>query len=186
MKGIPSLQSIELFNNRITGNIPSTINTLTNLGLLDLEGNMLTGELFSDEMMSIASNLKSLRVSFNMLEGSIPSSINNFTQLQEFWVARNQIKGKIPDEICQLKGLSELKSIAYSYINYIKLYFKSYHWIQILCISTRMTFQVICQSVLGTYRVWKKWIYHPILDLAVGSLIPLVTWLCSKGCIWVI
>ena len=104
---MPSLQSIGLFNNKLTGSIPTTIGTLTNLEFLDLEGNMLTGELFFEEMLHVANTLKSLRVSFNFLEGDITSSINNFEQLEDFWAANNRITGSIPPQLCQLKNLSK-------------------------------------------------------------------------------
>ncbi len=109
MKGLPSIQSIGLFDNKLVGTVPHTIGYLTNLEFLDIEGNFLTG--YIDEMLSNMSNIQtltSLRVSFNALAGRIPPSISKFSRLEEFWAAGNNITGIIPDGMCKLTELTSL------------------------------------------------------------------------------
>ena len=113
MNGISSLESIQLYNNRISGNIPNSLSSLSNLYMLDLEGNMLTGVLNVEDLLSSANRLKSLRLSFNSLEGTLTNQFDEFVNLQELWLANNSLSGTIPTEICQLRKLSKYQFISF-------------------------------------------------------------------------
>lgn len=109
LQGISSLEEIELFSNKLYGKIPATINSLKHLKLLDIEGNMLTGDLFSSISNTIE-NLTSLRVSFNNFEGSIPSDIYRFRKLEELWAAQIKLSGTLPESFGALENLSTFES----------------------------------------------------------------------------
>ena len=65
---------LNLYNQGLTGSIPSEIGNLT--------------------------NLKKLYLSYNDLTGSIPPEIGNLTNLTSLHLESNQLTGIIPDEIC--------------------------------------------------------------------------------------
>ena len=73
---IENTTELHLYNNGLTGSIPSEIGNLTNLTYLDLFFNELTGE--------------------------IPSEIGNLTNLTTLSLPRNQLTGEIPECICNL------------------------------------------------------------------------------------
>ena len=107
MNGIPSLESIQLYNNRISGSIPNSLSSLSNLYMLDLEGNMLTGVLNIEDLINSSNTLRSLRLSFNSLEGTLTNNLDEFVNLQELWLANNSLSGTIPTKTCQLRKLSK-------------------------------------------------------------------------------
>uniref|UniRef100_A0A7S1GK75 L domain-like protein n=1 Tax=Cyclophora tenuis TaxID=216820 RepID=A0A7S1GK75_CYCTE len=78
--------------------LPAGIGSLTSLDLLDLEENMLSGELFTAELLSLT-NLRALRASFNQFIGTIPTEIGLLTELRQFWFAENMITSTIPNLI---------------------------------------------------------------------------------------
>ncbi len=116
MSGIPSLESIQLYNNRLSGKIPNSLSSLSNLDMLDLEGNVLTGMVNLDDLLYSANTLKSLRLSFNSLEGNLTNRIHEFVQLRELWLANNSMSGRIPTQICQLRKLGKYLSFLFPLI----------------------------------------------------------------------
>ena len=67
---------------------------------------MLSGDL-SAFISNIGESLQKLRVSFNAFEGTIPRNIDKFVKLREFWSARMNISGSIPDSLFDLKNLGK-------------------------------------------------------------------------------
>jgi Leucine-rich repeat (LRR) protein len=96
-----------VYSNRLNGTLPSEIGYLTNLELLDLESNSLSGQLFIPELFNIAGTIRRLRGSDNHFEGTIPQNITNFSNLRELWVADNMFNGTIPEGITTLTNLGE-------------------------------------------------------------------------------
>jgi Leucine-rich repeat (LRR) protein len=90
-------------NNQLTGSIPSSIGSLTNLEYLYLYTNQLTGSI----PYSIGSLLKltGLGLYTNQLTGSIPSSIGSLLKLEELDLDTNQLTGSIPYSIGSLTNL---------------------------------------------------------------------------------
>ena len=70
---------IELNNNKLSGSIPSSLGSLTNLRFLELAGNNLNGSIPSS--LGNLTNLLYLELDGNHLSGSIPSSLGNLTYL---------------------------------------------------------------------------------------------------------
>jgi Leucine-rich repeat (LRR) protein len=85
--------------NRIGGTIPTVISKLTDLTLIDVEENLLTGPAFLD--ISAFSDLTSYRVSLNSLTGTIPDSFSpeEGLSLKEIWFSSNRIPGTIPESL---------------------------------------------------------------------------------------
>ena len=67
---------------------------LFNLQQLSLYNNQLTGPIPSD--LGLLENLETLRLSGNRLTGTIPGSMRNLTNLTRLFLARNQLTGCVP------------------------------------------------------------------------------------------
>ncbi|KAK6140781.1 hypothetical protein DH2020_025477 [Rehmannia glutinosa] len=125
----PYIQSIDLSNNQLFGDIPQNLsscyplrylnlssNNLTGLipsgqylpflETLDLSNNMLSGRI--PENIGLFSGLKVLDFGGNALFGNIPNSVTNMTSLEYFTLASNQLSGEIPKEIGELIYLNHL------------------------------------------------------------------------------
>ncbi|XP_042952946.1 probable leucine-rich repeat receptor-like serine/threonine-protein kinase At3g14840 isoform X3 [Carya illinoinensis] len=127
---LPCLQKLDLSRNYLSGSIPSTWGSMSQLTHISLLGNRLTGPI--PGALANIKSLKSLTVEFNKLSGNLPpelgsmSSIerlllssNNFTgelppsfanliSLQDFRISDNQFSGQIPNYIQKWKNLTKL------------------------------------------------------------------------------
>lgn len=87
-----------LYNNNLTGSIPSEIGKLSHLEWLYLEYNSLSGTL--PESISQLQQLNSLVLSDNKLEGTLPESFAGLMdKLQTLDLSYNNFSGQIPDAI---------------------------------------------------------------------------------------
>lgn len=87
-----------LYNNNLTGSIPSEIGKLSHLEWLYLEYNSLSGTL--PESISQLQQLNSLVLSDNKLEGTLPESFAGLMdKLQTLDLGYNNFSGQIPDAI---------------------------------------------------------------------------------------
>ena len=96
-----------LVNNNLSGTIPSSLGSISQLEELLLHGNSLTGEIPSS--LGSLSELKALSLASNSLTGPIPSSLGNLSQLEDLFLRYNSLSGPIPSS---LGNLSELKVLA--------------------------------------------------------------------------
>ena len=94
-----SLAVMNVFQNDLMGTIPAV--AWPNLQILDVEENMLSGQVYVDLMSSA---LLSYRVSFNFLTGTVPAVLDA-PELRELWIAGNAVTGTIPDTIGNLRML---------------------------------------------------------------------------------
>ncbi|KAL2496298.1 putative LRR receptor-like serine/threonine-protein kinase [Forsythia ovata] len=128
---LPKLEMLRISVNQISGNIPPSLGTCTNLKLLSLSynnffgsipmeiGNLSklqilylgTNDLIGTVPYSIGSlsNLKKLNIGINSLHGQIPESIFNLSMLQKLGFAYNNISGNLPSSIAN--GLPDLESL---------------------------------------------------------------------------
>ena len=95
-----------LENNRLTGEIPAELGSLTNLVRLLLHANQLTGGIPA-ELGSLA-GLEELFLNNNQLTGEIPAELGSLTNLEWLRLSGNQLTGEIPAELGSLAGLEGL------------------------------------------------------------------------------
>lgn len=94
--------SLNLTNYGLSGTLPKTINNLSALSNLALNGNKLTGPI--PDMGSLKS-LVILHLQDNQLTGSIPSSLGQIENLKELSLQNNKLSGPVPDSLKNKKGL---------------------------------------------------------------------------------
>ena len=97
---------------QMTGTIPKTISTLTNLNLLYLCGNKLAGSIPST--MGSLTNLVRLAVDGNQLTGSIPSSLGGLVLMTFAAFSNNLLVGTIPSSFGLLTSLITLNAYSTS------------------------------------------------------------------------
>jgi len=134
---LTNLVTLNLMNNNLTGQIPSGIGNLTNLTGLFLHSNQLTGQIPSEIGNLI--NLEDINLRENELTGAIPSEIGNLTKLWGLSLQNNNLSGNIPSEIGNLVNLTELRldnnqlsgGIPVEIGNLINLTLLELHWNQL-------------------------------------------------------
>ncbi|XP_048446677.1 receptor-like protein EIX1 isoform X2 [Pyrus x bretschneideri] len=106
-QNIISLREIDLSYNYISLDpIPNSIQNMTGLKVLNLEGNNFNSTI--PEWLYSLNNLESLLLSYNELRGEISSSIGNMTSLVNLHLYGNRLEGNIPNSLghlCKLKVL---------------------------------------------------------------------------------
>ncbi|KAL9409434.1 hypothetical protein AB3S75_047764 [Citrus x aurantiifolia] len=90
----PNLQYLDLWNNSLSGRIPSQIGSLSNLKYLGLAQNNLTGTV-PKEIGSLK-NLEILCLSSNNLNGIIPKEIGSLRFLEVLDLSSNNFNGELP------------------------------------------------------------------------------------------
>ncbi|GLJ09759.1 hypothetical protein SUGI_0115400 [Cryptomeria japonica] len=103
------LEILNLGYNRIRREFPPQIGYLTNLTLLSLNINLLTGVIPS--AIGKLQRLERLFLGFNNSQGNIPTEIGQLKNLGVLSLSHNNISGKIPD------SLSYLQQIRYLYLD---------------------------------------------------------------------
>ena len=101
-----NLTYLGLFQNGLTGSIPSSLGSLSNLYYLGLSSNGLTGSIPAS--LGSLSNLEYFRLDRNDLTGSIPSSLGNLTEVWNFELQDNNISGSIPSSFGNMSDLEIL------------------------------------------------------------------------------
>ena len=114
-----------LWNNRLSGEIPASLGSLTDLRELSLRGNALSGPIpnlsdlprlthlylhdnaLSGPIPNLHSlpSLRELDLSVNQLSGPIPAGLGRLSNLRHLAISRNNLDGPIPD----LSGLINLR-----------------------------------------------------------------------------
>ena len=98
---------LDLRNNRLTGKLLSDIKFLTELQVLRLSGNQLTGQIPPE--LSELSQLIELDLANNTLTGKIPNQLEKLTKLQKLYLQGNQFyQTKIPIELGYLPQIQEV------------------------------------------------------------------------------
>ena len=81
---IDDLQQLRLDHNMLTGSIPPEIGEMRSLVFLKLNDNMLTGTIAEDSFSHLSENLFTLDIHANQLSGSLPTTVSLLTSLGEF------------------------------------------------------------------------------------------------------
>ncbi|KAI3503248.1 hypothetical protein L1887_31687 [Cichorium endivia] len=106
---IPKLSELRVLSlpfNDLTGEIPEEIWGMKKLEVIDLEGNMLNGNLNSN--FRDLESLRVLNLGFNQISGKIPDPLSNLKNLQVLNLAGNHLNGSIPRfsaDFTNLRGL---------------------------------------------------------------------------------
>ena len=103
---LTNLIQLSLSNNDLTGSIPPSLGSLTNLLVLDIANTQLTGSIPSS--LGSLTNLENLDLHGTQLTGSIPSSLGSLTNLTDLWLQGNQLTGSIPSSLGSLTNLTQL------------------------------------------------------------------------------
>ena len=103
---LSKLDKLYLDRSKLTGEIPSSLGSLSNLEELYLTCSKLTGEVPSS--LGNPSSLKELRLHGNKLTGEIPSSLGNLSKLERLYLSRNKLTGEVPSSLGSLSNLKGL------------------------------------------------------------------------------
>ncbi|XP_073279904.1 protein STRUBBELIG-RECEPTOR FAMILY 3-like isoform X1 [Primulina huaijiensis] len=104
LRAFSSIQDIELSNNLIGGSIPNNLpNTLVTFFLSD---NKLTGNIPSS--LSYLSSLSAMSLNNNKLTGEIPDAFEGLTLLVNLDLSSNNLSGKLPPSMGTLPTLTTL------------------------------------------------------------------------------
>ena len=106
LENLSSLQILNLNFNSIGGTIPASLGNLTNLINLQLANNSLTGVIPTE--LGNLSNINYFRVENNSLTGTIPSELANLTNLTTLWLSGNDLSGSVPAWLGNLTSLNGL------------------------------------------------------------------------------
>ncbi|KAI9108200.1 hypothetical protein K1719_020683 [Acacia pycnantha] len=88
------IMSIDLSENKLSGEIPSQITSLAGLQFLNLSNNLLHGKI--PQNIGNMGSLQSIDFSENKLSGEIPPSISKLNFLNKLNLSHNNLTGKIP------------------------------------------------------------------------------------------
>ncbi|KAK7848970.1 putative leucine-rich repeat receptor-like protein kinase [Quercus suber] len=99
--------SLDLSSNHFTGVIPTSLKNLSNLTILYLHDNQLSGSI--PQELGMLSSLSDLALSSNNLTGVIPASFGNLSDLTTLYLYENQLSSSIPQELGMLSSLSDLE-----------------------------------------------------------------------------
>ncbi|KAJ9556131.1 LOW QUALITY PROTEIN: hypothetical protein OSB04_010745 [Centaurea solstitialis] len=113
-------QMISLGGNKFSGDLSRNLTNLVNLKHLDLHDNNITGS-FEDILARIPGGLQVLNLRNNSVEGFIPRTISNLTSLRILDLSGNNLTGSIPPELGSLERMIEIPDLASS-INSLNLF----------------------------------------------------------------
>ena len=103
LASLSELSILSLWGNQLTGTIPSELGNLQKLRALFLDGNQLTGEI--PQELGNLPTLNELWLSDNRLVGEIPTALGDLKSLTRLFLDNNQLSGPIPAELGQLSNL---------------------------------------------------------------------------------
>jgi hypothetical protein len=89
--------------NDLSGTIPSEFGLLTKLTVLDIDNNKFNGAIPTE--FGLLTNMRKFDLDSNELVGSIPTELGLMINLREFDLAENGISGSIPSEIYRLTNI---------------------------------------------------------------------------------
>jgi len=108
---LTKLEELSIVDCALPGNVATVVpsaafaQSLTNLRLLSVEGNLFTGTV--PAYLADMSNLQYLKLMDNpSLEGTIPTELANLSSLKELDISNTNLTGAIPSDVCALPFLA--------------------------------------------------------------------------------
>ena len=101
-----SVEQVSLYNNKLVGQIPTEIRNWKNIQGLFIDSNKLSGTL--PDVFHNLTQLKWLYANDNLFTGEIPSSIWNVDSLDWLRLQNNNMTGSVPDYFCANITILEL------------------------------------------------------------------------------
>ncbi|XP_077214701.1 leucine-rich repeat receptor-like protein kinase family protein [Tasmannia lanceolata] len=105
-KSPPSVQTLNLQNLNLSGEISPSICQLPNLSNLNLANNFFNQLI--PLRLSQCTSLQTLNLSNNLLWGTIPDQVSHFSSLKVLDLSKNHLQGQIPHTLASLKSLQVL------------------------------------------------------------------------------
>ncbi|KAK9170170.1 hypothetical protein Syun_002310 [Stephania yunnanensis] len=102
LRNLESLRVLAVSENRLSGELPD-LSSLTNLQVLDLEGNR-----FGPRFPILANKLVTLVLSKNKFSSAIPNELNSYYQLERLDISLNRFVGPFPASLLSLPSLVRL------------------------------------------------------------------------------
>jgi hypothetical protein len=100
------INALTLRSHNMVGPLPSSIEQLSSLTILDLSGNFLSNTIPS--AVGNLVDLRLLRLELNRLSGTIPASLGDLNELYEIDMGFNSLSGTLPDSLSRLSALKGL------------------------------------------------------------------------------
>ena len=101
-----AVTSLRLAGNKLTGTIPEALGDLSELTVLELNRNFLSGQLPAS--LAKLKKLTKLSLGGNKLSGAIPVEFGDLSELEFLWLDFNEFSGAIPPTLAKLQNLREL------------------------------------------------------------------------------
>ncbi|XP_058076479.1 receptor-like protein EIX2 [Magnolia sinica] len=160
-----TMQYLEFFSakrNQISGMIPSSIEGMNSLIVLDLSQNDIGGIIPLSLGNCVA--LEALDFSQNSLSGGIPTSLGLLSQLQTIHLSNNTVSGKIPSSLKKCTSLETLNLACNDFSGHIPTWIgESFPALRILSLRSNMFFGNIPSQL-------SKLTSLQVLDVAQNSL----------------
>ncbi|KAL2496762.1 LRR receptor-like serine/threonine-protein kinase FLS2 [Forsythia ovata] len=104
---LSSLIEINLTNNSLSGSLPTDIcYNLPKLEMLKISVNQISGDI--PPSLGTCTNLNRLSLSYNNFAGSIPMEIGNLSKLEVLYLAKNNLIGDLPSTIFNITSLLQI------------------------------------------------------------------------------
>jgi gliding motility-associated-like protein len=106
LSGEGKVITLEVINNNLVGSLPSSLGSLSDLTILNLNDNKLSGEIPAE--LGDLDKLEYLGLWNNNLTGELPAALGNLKAIKSFSFANNDLEGSIPTSFGNLITLNEL------------------------------------------------------------------------------
>jgi Leucine-rich repeat (LRR) protein len=131
---LTELKILVFYRNFLNSTIPSSLGTLIHLTVLDLGSNLFSGT-FPTQLTHLQ-NLSKLYLNLNLLQGSIPPQIGNLSKLTTLQLRGNSFMGKCPQELTLLNStLIELDLSYNAFTGVIPAWFSDLTVLQFLSLT---------------------------------------------------
>jgi hypothetical protein len=109
IKLLVELEDFVAPDHAVAGSITTCFEGLTNLKVINLEENRMTGTI-SPTIGTDFPNLISFELGYNQIKGPIPVSFSEIASLESLGIGHNQLTGSIPPELGLIPGLRKYSS----------------------------------------------------------------------------